>query len=103
MVKNMKPNLSTLINFLSVKSNWCKHSYSSLKGGFCIIGAIGHLFNGKDEFKLKNFLASKLEEFLAFKNLKINTGKYNLTLTTFNDDVQHEMVLEFLKYCENEK
>ncbi len=97
----MKTNIQKLTTFLKIPTNWCKHSYSSVKGGFCIIGAIGHLFHGKEEIRVKNFIASKLEAFLAAKNLKINTGKYNLTLATFNDDVQHETVVEFLNYCES--
>lgn len=95
----MKTNLIKLSVFLNEKENWCKHSYHSSRGGFCIIGAIGHLFSGKEEILVKNFLASKLEDFLEQRKLKINTGKYNLTLATFNDDVSHEIIIDFLNFA----
>lgn len=94
----MKTNLQKLTTFLSAKSNWCKGSYSR-QGAYCIIGAIGHLIAGKEEIHLKDYLAAKLGQFISAKNLKVDTGKYALTLATFNDNTDHETVVEFLNYA----
>jgi hypothetical protein len=103
----MKNNIQKLIQIFSTPGNRCKGSYE--RGGrYCLLGAMSNLLTVEDNYELKKYLEGKLGEFvLQFNSYNVNkinidkenTGKVNLNLATFNDNVEDKTLIEFLTFC----
>lgn len=88
-------SLAKLIYFVGKKSNWTQHNYKNYDK-FCLLGAMGHVLPSSNQRLIKPYLDTKLKEYVYSRSLVINTGKYELNLATFNDNVPHELLMAFL-------
>lgn len=108
-----------LKNFLADPRSWCKHHWSLDSRGFstlaydgvrfCLIGAISHLFPGREGREVKEYLQNYLyvHAGLYIREDVLNPPK-DVTprvdwgnLAKFNDESDHDLVMQFLNEAGN--